>query len=176
VAQLFELAAKRGNAHAQFELSILLRLGRGIARDLPRSLQLARASAEAGDPSGMNTYAVIIRDGLGRPADDVEAATWFRRSADLRNTFGMANLGRFMWDGRGGLDRDRAGATALWKRALFLDQNPRAAVFLAEALENGEAIAADKAEAIRLYELAARQGTELEAKQRAQEALTRLGK
>ncbi len=176
VAQLFELAAKRGNAHAQFELSILLRQGRGIARDLPRALQLARASAEAGDPAGMNTYAVIIRDGLGRPADDFEAASWFKRSADLRNTFGMTNLGRLMWDGRGGLDRDRVGATALWKRALFLDQNPRAAVFLAEALENGEAVAADNAEAIRLYELAARQGTELEAKQRAQEGLARLGK
>jgi len=88
----------------------------------------------------------------------------------------MTNLGRFMWDGRGGLDRDRVKAVALWKRALFLDQNPRAAVFLAEALENGEAIAADKAEAIRLYELAARQGTEPEAKQRAQEALARLRK
>jgi len=75
----------------------------------------------------------------------------------------LRNLLRHGPDGRGGLDRDRAGATAMWKRALFLDQNPRAAVFLAEALENGEAIAADKAEAIRLYELAARQGTELEA-------------
>ena len=176
VARLFELAAKRGNPHAQFELSILLRQGRGIARDLPRALHLARAAAEAGDPAGMNTYAVIIRDGIGRPADDAEAAVWFQRSADLRNTFGMTNLGRMMWDGRGGLPRDRAAATALWKRAVFLDQNPRAAVLLAGALESGEGIAADNAEAIRLYEVAARQDFEPEAKQRAVDALARLRK
>jgi dienelactone hydrolase/N-formylglutamate amidohydrolase len=176
VARLFELAAKRGNLHAQFELSILLRQGRGITRDLPRAVQLARAAAEAGDPAAMNTYAVIIRDGIGRPADDAEAAVWFQRSADLRNSFGMTNLGRMMWDGRGGLPRDRAAATALWRRAVFLDRNPRAAVLLADALESGEGVAPDKAEAIRLYEVAASQEFEIEAKQRAVEALARLGK
>ena len=174
IARLFELGARRGNAAAQFELSILLRQGRGMARDLPRAMTLARASAEAGDPAGMNTYAVIIRDGIGRPRDDAEAAGWFQRSADLRNTYGITNLGRMIWDGRGGLSRDRAAATALWKRALFLDQNPRAALFLGEALESGEGIPADRAEAIRHYEIAAGQDHEIEAKQRATEALARL--
>ena len=176
ITRLLELAAKRGNSQAQFELSILLRQGRGIAPDLPRALQLARASAEAGDPAGMNTYAVIIRDGIGRQADDAEAAVWFQRSADLRNTFGMTNLGRMIWHGRGGLPRDRAEATTLWKRAVFLDRNPRAAVFLGEALESGEGIGADKVEAIRHYEIAAGQNVESDAKQRATEALARLRK
>lgn len=176
VSRLFVLAAARGNAQAQWELSIRLRQGLGIARDLPRALLLARASAESGDPAGMNTYAVIIRDGIGRPADDAEAAVWFQRSADLRNTYGMANLGRFLWDGRGGLPRDRAAAAGLWRKALFLDQNPRAAIFLAEALEAGEGVAADKAEAMRLYELAAGQEIEPDARQRALDAQARLKK
>jgi TPR repeat protein len=124
----------------------------------------------------MNTYAVIIRDGIGRPADDAEAAVWFQRSADLRNTYGMANLGRFLWDGRGGLPRDRAAAASLWRKALFLDQNPRAAIFLAEALEAGEGVTADKAEAMRLYELAAGQEIEPDARQRALDAQARLKK
>src|SRR5262249_15078581 len=113
-ARLFALAAARNNAQAQWELAVMLRVGKGVARDVPRALALARAAAEAGDAAGMNLYAVMIRDGVGRERDDGEAAVWFRRAADLRNSYGLVNLGRFMWEGRGGLPVDRPAAVAMW--------------------------------------------------------------
>ena len=174
IARLFELAASRGNSHAQWELSIMFRQGAGVARDHARALALARAAADAGDAAGLNVYGVMVRDGIGRAADDAEAAIWFQRAADLRNAYGMTNLARFMWDGRGGLPLDRPAAVALWRRAVFQDENPWAQLFLAEALEKGEGVAADKAEALRLLQAAANQDREPEAKRRAAEALARL--
>jgi dienelactone hydrolase len=86
IARLFELAAARGNSHAQWELSIMLRQGVGAAQDHSRALGLARAAAEVGDAAGINVYGVMIRDGIGRARDDTEAAIWFQRAADLRNS------------------------------------------------------------------------------------------
>jgi TPR repeat protein len=173
-ARLFELAASRNHPHAQWELALMARQGVGMTRDVPRALHLARASAEAGDAVGTNVYAVMIRDGVGRNRDDAEAAIWFRRSADLRNSYGMTNLGRFLFDGRGGLAVDRPGAVALWRHAIYRDGNPWAQVFLAEALEKGEGVARDLAEARTLYQSAANQEREPDAKRRAAEGLTRV--
>ncbi|MDX2157163.1 MAG: dienelactone hydrolase family protein [Hyphomicrobiaceae bacterium] len=173
-ARLLELAAARRNPQAQWELSILLRNGTGIPRDPARALELAIASAQAGDPADMNVLGVMIRDGIGRPRDDSEARIWFERSADLLNTHAMANLGRFHRDGRGGLAKSPAAAVALWSRAVIRDDHPWAQLHLAEALEKGEGVTANAAEALALYRAAAAQDREPEARKRATEAVARL--
>ena len=116
----------------------------------------------------------MIRDGIGRASDDTEAAIWFQRAADLRNSYGMTNLARFMWEGRGGLRLDRSAAVALWRRAVYQDENPWAQLFLAEALTVGEGLVADKAESLRLLLAIMNQDREPLAKARAANALSRL--
>lgn len=173
--RLFELAASRGNDQARWELALALRQGAGVARDLPRALALAQAAAEGGDAAGMNVYAVMLRDGIGTPRDETEAVLWLRRSAELRNRFAIANLGRMMWDGRGGLPRDRSAAVALWQRAAFVD-HPWAHLYLGEAYETGEGVAQDRARALTHYRAAAAAapGDEPALRQRATEAIARL--
>jgi TPR repeat protein len=174
-ARLFELAALRDHPHAQWELAIMIRQGAGgLARDLARALDLARAAAESGDAAGSNVYGVMIRDGIGRERSDAEAAPWFRQAADLRNSYGMTNLARFLWDGRGGLARDRPAAEALYRRAIYHDANPWAQVFLAEALDAGDGIVRNVSEARALFQLAANQDREPDARRRAEAALARL--
>lgn len=173
-ARLFELAALRDHAQAQWELAIMIRQGAGgLARDLARALELARLSAESGDAAGSNVYGVMIRDGIGRERSDDEATIWFRRAADLRNSYAMTNLGRFMWDGRGGVAADRPAAIAMYRRAIYQDANPWAQVFLAEALMAGEGVTRDANEALALFQQAANQDREPDARRRAQAALAR---
>src|SRR5262249_50820319 len=136
-----------------------------------RALELAKAAADGGDAAGMNVLGVMIRDGIGRQRDDAEARIWFERAADLLDTYAMVNIGRFHRDGRGGLTRDPAVAVALWRRAILKDDNPQ--VMLAEALEKGDGVTADKAGSIALYRAAAAQNRELEVKKRAEDALAR---
>ena len=101
-------------------------------------------------------------------------AIWFRRGADLLNSYAMVNLARYHWEGRGGLALDKPAAVSLWRRAIYQDDNPWAQVGLAEAFEKGEGAARDETEALRLYRAAAAQEREPQAKQRATEALARL--
>jgi uncharacterized protein len=115
----------------------------------------------------------MIRDGIGRARDDAEAAIWFRRAADLRNSYGMTNLARFMWNGRGGLALDRPAAVALWRRAIYQDANPWAQLLLAEALEQGDGVAQSITEALALYQAVASHDREPDAKRRAGEALAK---
>src|SRR5262249_49094626 len=138
------------------------------------ALELAKASADAGDAAGMNVYGVMIRDGIGRARDDAEARNWFQRSADLLNTYAMVNLGRFHKEGRGGLSKDPVAAVALWRTAVLKGENPWAQVLLAEALEKGEGGAANTDEALAFYRAAAAQDREPEAKKRAEDAIARL--
>ena len=173
--RLFELAVARGNSHAMWELSLHARNGWSVPRDTTRALALAKAAADAGDPAGMNVLGVMHRDGIGTPKNDAEARGWFERAALLLNSYAMVNLGRFLKEGRAGLARDPEAAVALWRKAVLRGDNPWAKVALAEALERGEGVAKNEAEARVLYQAAVEQDAEPEAKKRAEEALARLG-
>lgn len=174
--RLLELAVARGHVQARWELALLLRQGVGVPRDLPRALSLAKDAAEAGDDVGMNVLGVMIRDGVGRSRDDAEARSWFERSAELLNTYGMVNLGRFYKEGRGGLAQNAGQAATLWRRAANRDDNPSAQLLLAVALETGDGVPEDLAEARRLYAAAAEQNREPEIKRLAVEAMKRLAR
>ena len=122
----------------------------------------------------MNLYGFMLRDGIGTAPDPAAAAVWFRRGAELRNSYAITNLGRLMWHGAGGLARDRAAAVGLWERAVFLGDNPWAHVFLGEARETGEGAAPDRAKALGHFRAAAGQTRDPEARGRAEQALARL--
>lgn len=174
--RLFELASARGHPAGHWELAIHLRNGSGVARDQQRALTLAKAGAEAGDAAGMNVYGVMIRDGIGRPGSDDEARPWFQRSADMLNSYAMVNLGRYLRGGKGGLARDPAAAVALWRLAVLKGENPWGQILLGEALEKGDGVARNIADALALYRAAAAQTREPEARRRAEEAIARLAR
>ena len=96
-----------------------------------------------------------------------------RKSADLRNDYALANLGRMYWLGRGGVATDRVEATKLWRKSAYYE-NERGRLYLAEALETGQGTAPDVEEAIELYKLVAAQDRDRDAQRRATEALRRL--
>jgi dienelactone hydrolase len=174
-ALLFRLAADRGHPAAQWELSLMHRDGAGVPQDLAAALSLARASAETGEAPAFNIMGVLARDGVGRPRDDADAVRWFQRAADVRHGYGLANLGRMYWQGRGGLAENHTEAVRLWRLAAH-QENPWGRLFLAEALEKGDGTDRDLSEARRLLQAVAVQDVDGEAKERATEALSRLGR
>ena len=173
-ARLFRLAADRGHPQAQWELSLLHRRGAGVPRDPAAALTLARAAAAAGEPAAMNILGSLARDGVGQARDDAEAVRWYRAAAEQRHSYGIANLGRMYWEGRGGLAVDHSEAVKLFRQSAFFE-NPFGRLYLAEALEKGEGTDRNAGEARDLYRAVAAQDRDLEARRRAAEALKRLG-
>jgi dienelactone hydrolase len=88
--RLFRLAADRDNGPAQMELADMLWNGLGGSRDFVAASALAQRAAALGECAAMNLLGVMARDGDGRPRDETEAVTWFRKAADLRHPFGLA--------------------------------------------------------------------------------------
>jgi dienelactone hydrolase len=174
-ARLFRLAADHGHPAAQWELSLMHRQGAGVPQDLATALSLARASAEAGEAAAFNIMGVMARDGVGRSRDDADAAQWFQRAADVHHSYGLANLGRMYWQGRGGLVENHGEAVRLWRLAAHLE-NAWGRLLLAEALQKGDGVDRDLSEAKRLLRAVVAQEVDLEARERATEALSRLGR
>lgn len=172
--KLLKLAASRGHPLAQMDLADLYVLGPAGARNPASGKELASSAAAAGEGGAMNLLGVMAREGIGRRRDEDEALVWFRKAADLRNSYALAHLGRMYWDGRAGLAVDRAEAVRLWQRSTYYG-NPWGQLYLAEALEKGEGIPRDRKMAIDRYRDAAGQTYQPEAKRRATEALARLG-
>jgi dienelactone hydrolase len=171
--RLFELAASRGHPQGQWELGFAkLSNERGTVRDFAEARRLFEQSAQAGEAAAMNSLGVLHRDGLGVPRDDTIAARWFHQAAILRHPAGLANYGRFLWQGRGALAQDDVRAVALWRIGAAYEY-PWAELYLAEALSEGRGTIANRAEAARLYAKVAGQSTEPQAAQRARDALAR---
>jgi hypothetical protein len=101
------------------DLADLYVFGPAGPRDLASANELARSAAAAGEAGAMNILGVVSRDGIGRRSDEKEALIWFRKSADLRNPYALAHLGRMYWEGRAGLAVDRAEAVRLWQRSTY---------------------------------------------------------
>jgi TPR repeat protein len=172
-ARLFRLAADRGDARAQWELALMLQRGEGTARDLPSAFSLLKTSAAAGQGPAMNTLGFWARDGVDEPRNDAEAVKWFRQAAELRNEYGLANLGDMYWYGLGGLAVDHVEAVHLWRKSAYYD-NPWGRLWLARALEKGDGVPRDIPEALTQYRAVANQNREPDAKNRATEAIARL--
>lgn len=72
-------AAQGGDAHAQYELGMLLRTVAQAKEDLEISADWLARSANAGHPEAIVEYAFAIGLGVGRPADPKLALIWLDR-------------------------------------------------------------------------------------------------
>jgi uncharacterized caspase-like protein len=125
--------------------------------------------ARQGFADAQNDFGDMYYYGRDVPQSDTEAVQWYRKAADQGFALGQANLG-FMYDkGRGGLAQNYTDAVK-WNR-LAADQGFAHAQYnLGVEYENGTGVPMDRAEALKLYHLAAKQGD-----QDAQKRLQALG-
>jgi TPR repeat protein/ABC-type uncharacterized transport system substrate-binding protein len=176
-ARLYKLAADQRHAPAERSLGFFYQTARGgLPKDDREALSLYQRAAAQGDATAQNNLGVFYQQGRGglRQSDE-EAARYYRLAAEQGHVAGQANLG-FMYEmGRGGLPKDDAEAARLYRLAAEqgrpFAQN-RLAMFYEEGLAG---LPKNIGEATRLYKLAAEQDRDLEAKQQASDALTRLG-
>ncbi len=77
-----------------------------------RAVGWFRAAAEAGDADGIAMLGLCQLEGLGMPADAVQARALLERAAALNSAIGWFQLGRVFMTGRGGPADESAGLSA----------------------------------------------------------------
>jgi TPR repeat protein/predicted Ser/Thr protein kinase len=117
---------------------------------------LAQRFAEEGEPKAMARLGHLYQHGLGGPADEASARTWYLRSAEAGNADAMFALARFL--------QKREPTEALrWFRSASEAGAPIAQRTFALRLLEGFAGQKDESEAVRLLRLAS-EGGDLRAK------------
>ena len=73
--------AERGDAGAQWNLSIMYINGTGVPRNYTEALKWTRLAAQQGNVDGQFTLALMYADGLGVPTNDSRAYAWWSMAA-----------------------------------------------------------------------------------------------
>jgi TPR repeat protein len=119
-----------------------------------------RTKAEAGDPQAQAQLGDLYLKGEAVTNSYVEAAKWFRLSAEKNNAEGKLGLGQLYEAGQGGVPRDQAQAVKLYREAA--DQGLAGAQYTMGFLyEAGRGVPANQPEATKWYLKAAEQGEPL---------------
>ncbi len=112
-----------------------------------------QAAHDAGDARSTFMLGVMREQGWGAPADNAEAAMWYRRAADAGLASAQYNLGIFHQFGRG-VKQDEAVAAQWFAKAA--DQgHARAMNNLGSMYDTGSGVPQDKVEALKWFTLAA---------------------
>jgi TPR repeat protein len=111
--------------------------------------------AQAGDPNAQFFIATMYRGVPGVTQNDVEAAKWFKRSAENGNVEAQWTVANLYREGRG-VRYDLAEA-AIWFRRAADNGHARAQYNIAHMYRNGIGIPKDETEAARWYRRAADQ-------------------
>lgn len=80
------------------------------------ALRLAEAKAKQNDPQAHTLIARLYADGLGVPKDELKAAKWYRRGAELGDIEAMFAFGVMLISGSA-IKRDAVGAGQMFERA-----------------------------------------------------------
>jgi len=173
----YKRAADQGNARAQNSLGFFYENGRGgLPKDDQEAARLYNLAADQGNAAGQAHLGFFYQNGRGGlPQSDRDAARLYQLAAEQGNVAARANLGFFYETGRGGLPQDEVEAARLYRLAAE-QGGPFARNQLATFYEEGRGgLPKDNREAARLYKLVSEQDGNLIEKQKASDALTRLG-
>ncbi|MFJ4231107.1 tetratricopeptide repeat protein [Cellulosimicrobium cellulans] len=125
-----EEAARRGNADALFELSVLTATGQGTPVDEARSRAFLEQAADAGHPRALYNLAAEHATGRGRPRDSARALELYLAAGDQGNGRAAFTAGVMMLTGDGSLpDPARAGRAFALAEDLGFDVRDAAAQF-----------------------------------------------
>jgi TPR repeat protein len=125
-----EEAARRGNADALFELSVLTATGQGAPTDEARSRALLEQAADAGHPRALYNLAAEHATGRGRPRDSARALELYLAAGEKGNGRAAFTAGVMMLTGDGSLpDPARAARAFSLAEDLGFDVRDAAAQF-----------------------------------------------
>ena len=124
-------AAKAGSLEAMTALGVRYGYGRGVEKNITVAMFFLRRAASLGSKDaakwllkiggesaeGMDWLGLCYLNGTGVTKNDVEAAKWFRKSADAGDSEGMWRLGLCYWSGTGVTRNDEEAAKWLRKSA-----------------------------------------------------------
>ena len=173
--ELLEQAVARESPLALMWLARVHSTGRmGFARDEERAGAIAaqvidevERAAEVGVLEAVFLMGTAYDEGLGKPVDPEQAASWHRRAGERGHVLGAHNLGNAHAAGRG-VEEDHVLAAEWWLRAAERG-DAITQLRLGEAYEAGRGVSLDLERAREWYARAAAAGN-----RQAQEALERL--
>ena len=99
--KFMSVAARQGDAAAQYNLGIAYANGVGAPRDYAQSIKWFRLAAEQGAPLAQFNLGVIYQRGLGVAQDYAEAAKWYRLAAEGGEARAQVEIGLKLADGQG---------------------------------------------------------------------------
>lgn len=157
------LAACAGPNHAEMQASFDAGLSQYDAGNFKGAYETWRKIEDV-DLAALRNVALMLRKGEGVKKDPEAARQKMERAADMGLVTAQADLGEMLLNGEGGKP-DPAGAVPWLGRAAAAG-HPIAALELGQLFEAGNGVQKDLEAARRLYEIAAKAGS--------QEAATRL--
>ncbi len=114
-AEWFSKALEHGSIDAAYELGMLYRNGRGVARDIGRFVELMGEASERGHPRAAGEAASLYDDGVFVDTDKAAAFSWYLKGAEAGNAGCMYEVAHRLEEGIG-TDADPEQARAWYSR------------------------------------------------------------
>ena len=117
---LYEQAAAipGGHSDSEFRLGVFYEAGRGgLLKSGSEAMRVYRIAAEKGHAEAQCSLGVGSFRGIDGVRDERAALRWFLKAASQGHAGGQFYLGFWYDEGKGGLDKDRGKAVALYKLA-----------------------------------------------------------
>lgn len=165
----FSKEAAAGNANAQFNLAVLYLTGRGVERDVAKSVEWHLKAAAQGLPAAEHGLGVFYYQGHGVKRDYAQALVWFKRAAAKGFADSEFNIG-VMYFNNQGVARDDFEVVK-WVTLAASRKFAPAEYRMGQMYENGLIFAKDLSAARHWYRLAGKHGDK-----NAPAALTRISK
>lgn len=139
--QLFERAARAGDAEAAFELGEMLRIGViGVAPAPNKAWPWYKMAAQQKHAKAALMLGMLFKNGDGVPRDAIEGAKWLTLAGDLGNAHAMFLLSNLYREGAG-VPQDAAKARVLLEESAE-HEYPPAIQELALTVQTGDALTA----------------------------------
>lgn len=99
--RVFNELAEQGNAEAQYNLAILYRQGKGVAKDNAAALKWFEKSANQGLASAEYYLGHLYDNGDSVTRSSTTAVSWYKKAAEKGNPLAQSNLGVAYANGEG---------------------------------------------------------------------------
>lgn len=132
--ELFQQAAAKGNAEAQYQIGFLYEYGQGVTRDLEKAMKWYRQAAENGYAEAQAEIGITYAQGRDAKQDYAEALQWLQKAADQTNPDALSWMGN-MYEEGWGVPKDQMEAY-FWNRLAVKYTPPSDIVSLFNQLQN----------------------------------------
>jgi TPR repeat protein len=152
--QWFEAASADNDSFGHFYVAYLSGRGEGTAENQEKAVEYFLKAAEMGDSDAMVNLGRRYQEGRGTSKSGKKAALWFKRAVEAGDLDGHCGLGDLHYYGGGGYRQSYKKAAETYRTAA--DKGNATCQFdLGFLYEHGLGVRKSRAEAIRLYRLAA---------------------